>query len=58
MAKRITLFALDVNIDKNYAFACFEEPGWECARITQDDYDVLNTYRTADIDPLQDLTNS
>jgi hypothetical protein len=46
---------IDVNIDKNYAFACFEEPGWECARITQDDYDVLNTYRTADIDPLQDL---
>jgi hypothetical protein len=47
---------VEVNIDKKYAFACFEEPGWECARISEDQYDVFNTYKTADIDPLQDLT--
>ena len=46
---------VEVNIDKKYAFACFEEPGWECARITPDQYDMFNTYRTADIDPLKDL---
>ena len=47
---------VDVRINPDYAFACFEEPGWECARITPTDIEVLNTYRTAEIDQTKDLT--
>ena len=47
---------VNVNINKDYAFACFEEPGWECARITPDDLEVFNTYYTGIVDSSKDLT--
>ena len=47
---------VNVNINEDYAFACFEEPGWECARITEADVEVFNTYYTAVLDPTKDLT--
>jgi len=34
---------------------CFEEPGWECLKITFADSDLLNTYYTAIMDPSKDL---
>ena len=47
---------VNVNINKDYAFACFEEPGWECARITPADMEVFNTYFTGVIDQTKDIT--
>ena len=47
---------VDVRINTDYAFACFEEPGWECARITPADMEVFNTYYTGVIDETKDLT--
>ncbi len=34
---------------------CFEEPGWECLKITFADSELLNTYYTAIMDPTKDL---
>ena len=34
---------------------CFEEPGWECLKITFADSELLNTYYTAIMDPSKDL---
>ena len=47
---------VDVSIDKSVAFKCFEEEGWECASMTNNDIEVVNTYLTATVDPLKDLT--
>ena len=47
---------VDVNINKDFAFACFEEPGWECARMTPTDIEVFNTYYTGIVDSSKDLT--
>ena len=47
---------LNVNINTDYAFACFEEPGWECARMTDNDMEVFNTYYTGVVDNSKDLT--
>ena len=47
---------VNVNINKDYAFACFEEPGWECAMITEEDIEVFNTYYTGIVDSTKDLT--
>jgi len=47
---------VNVNINKDYAFACFEEPGWECARMTDNDIEVFNTYYTGVVDYEKDLT--
>jgi hypothetical protein len=47
---------VNVNINKEYAFACFEEPGWECARITPGDMELFNMYYTGVIDESKDLT--
>ena len=47
---------INVNIDPSAAFACFEEPGWECAVITNKDLSVINTYMPALIDQTKDLT--
>ena len=47
---------IDVAINKDFAFACFEEPGWECALMTQKDLNVLNTYFPAETHEDQDLT--
>jgi hypothetical protein len=47
---------VNVNIDPTVAFACFEEPGWECAIITNQDLITINTYVPALIDETKDLT--
>jgi hypothetical protein len=47
---------VNVNVNKDYAFACFEEPGWECARITPDDMELFNMYYTGVVDESKDLT--
>ena len=47
---------LDVAINPDYAFECFEEPGWECSRMTEQDISVLNTYFPAEIDQSKDMT--
>ena len=36
-------------------FACFEEPGWECARITIEEYPEASDYEEAIADETQDL---
>ena len=47
---------VNVNINKDVAFACFEEEGWECAIVTDGDLAIINTYFPAEIDPDKDLT--
>ena len=47
---------VEVKINKDAAFACFEEEGWECAIITDQDLTTINTYVPAEIDYLKDLT--
>mgnify|MGYP003335688965 CR=1 FL=1 len=47
---------VNVNIDKSNAFACFEEPGWECARISQEQLNAMSYYVQAEIDLTKDLT--
>ena len=47
---------VDVAINQEFAFACFEEPGWECAVMTEKDLSVINTYFPAEIDESKDLT--
>ena len=47
---------VDVAINPDYAFACFEEPGWSCAQITEADLEVLNTFFPAQMDETKDLT--
>ena len=47
---------VNVNINTDYAFACFEEPDWECARMTDNDIEVFNTYYTGIVDSSKDLT--
>ena len=47
---------VNVNINKEAAFACFEEEDWECAMITDKDLETINTYLPALIDPNKDLT--
>ena len=48
---------VNVNINPDVAFACFEEEGWECAIMRQDlDLSTVNTYVPAEADPLKDLT--
>ena len=47
---------VNVSIDKSVAFECFEEEDWECAIMTDNDIEVVNTYLTATVDPLKDLT--
>ena len=46
---------VNVNINTDYAFACFEEPGWECAKMTPTDIEVFNTYFTGIVDNDKDL---
>ena len=46
---------VNVNINKEAAFACFEEEGWECAIITNKDLQIINTYLPASIDTNLDL---
>ena len=46
---------VDVNINTDIALACFEEEGWECARVTDTDLPLVNTYYEAVIDETQDL---
>ena len=48
---------VNVNINPDYAFACFEEPGWECARMTDNDIEVFNTYFTGIVDYDKDLAS-
>ena len=48
---------VNVNINPDAAFACFEEEGWECAIMTEGlDLSTVNTYVPAEADPLLDLT--
>jgi hypothetical protein len=35
---------------------CFEEPDWECLKITNGAFPIVNTYYTAAVDPSKDLT--
>ena len=35
---------------------CFEEPGWDCLKITLGAFPITNTYYTAEMDPDKDLT--
>ena len=46
---------VDVKINPDIAFSCFEEEGWECAVLRADDYEQFNTYETGDIDRNADL---
>ena len=46
---------VDVNINQDIAFACFEEPGWQCAMLSEEDAQEVNYYSTALIDEKQDL---
>ena len=47
---------VNVNINPEAAFACFEEEGWECAVMREDlDLSTVNTYQPAIADPLLDL---
>ncbi len=46
---------VNVNINKEAAFACFEEKGWECAMITNTDDQAVNTYLPSLIDNDLDL---
>lgn len=46
---------VNVDIDKDIAFACYEEPGWECAVILPVEV-TDNTYLHADTDFTKDLT--
>ncbi len=46
---------VNVNIDKNATFACFEEKDWLCAEITPKDLSVVNTYFPAIVDDTLDL---
>ena len=45
---------VDLNI-KDTGNLCFEEPGWECLRITPDAFPIVNTYYSAVIDYEKDL---
>ena len=47
---------VDVAINPDYAFACFEEEGWECAVMNNEDLAVINTYLPALVDQSKDLT--
>jgi len=46
---------VNVNIDPRAAFACFEEPGWECGMITNADLVNINTYLPSVFDESKDL---
>ena len=46
---------VNVNIDPTAAFACFEEPGWQCAVITSADLEIINTYLPAAVNETLDL---
>lgn len=45
---------VDLNI-KDTGNLCFEEPGWQCLKMTMGAFPVVNTYLTAVIDPDKDL---
>lgn len=48
---------VNVNINPEAAFACFEEEGWECAVMTEGlDLSTINTYQPAIADRTLDLT--
>jgi hypothetical protein len=47
---------VDVAINPDYAFACFEEEGWECAVMNNEDLAIINTYLPALVDQSKDLT--
>ncbi len=46
---------VDVAINKEYAFACFEEQGWECAVMGAEN-NTINYYTPALVDESKDLT--
>ena len=46
---------VDLNI-KDTGNLCFEEPGWECLKITFGAFPIVDTYYTAVIDVEKDLT--
>ena len=46
---------INADIDLNVTLKCFEEPFWECARITQSSFDPSSVYEEAVIDYEQDL---
>ena len=47
---------VNINIDPSAALACFEEEGWQCAVMTEGELSTINTYLSAIVDPLKDLT--
>lgn len=48
---------VNVNINPEVAFACFEEEGWECAVIKENlDLSIINTYYPAEVDYDEDKT--
>jgi hypothetical protein len=46
---------VDLNI-KDTGNLCFEEPGWQCLKMTLGAFPVVNTYYTAVMDTGKDLT--
>lgn len=46
---------VDVNINQDIAFACFEEPGWECAMLTEEAVSTINDYTSGIVDDKKDL---
>jgi hypothetical protein len=45
---------VDLNV-KDTGNLCFEEPGWQCLKITLGTFPIVNTYYTAVMDPDKDL---
>ena len=47
---------VDVNINHDVAFACFEETDWECAMLSAEEVQQVNDYMAGIIDEAQDIT--
>ena len=45
---------VDLNI-RDTGNLCFEEPGWQCLKMTQGSFPIVNTYYTAVMDQEKDL---
>jgi len=47
---------VQVKINTEASFACFEEEGWECSVLNEQQQSIINTYLPAEVDELKDLT--
>ena len=42
---------VEVRINRTVSNSCFEEAGWQCAMVTEEEPNIVNTYESAVIDP-------